>query len=296
MAADIGWIKPADKIVAWGRPNVMVEREIETVANMYAGRLVSVGSTANEVVVGAPATKQILGWLGYEDTAVRYRPTNVDTIYTVNDRAMIMSGGQFGIVGSLTPNVAVEQGDYLCPWTSGELIPVELTPFGWGIKIPYSSTGSSHALTDTGIDIPAKMLINDAICRVVVADASGTIDVGFENSVESGDLDGLLHGLALAAVGPVQPELCGAGASTLGVLLGTAITATALSPAYPVIRKSYLTNGTIKSIVYDCSAHTQSGYILIALSGVGFGLPVARAVEAVASSTSSQDIMVESLI
>jgi hypothetical protein len=296
MTGDIGFIKPAEKIVAWGRPPAIVEREIETVANMYAGRLCSSGTTANEIIVGAPATKQILGWLGYEDTALAYRPLTVDTIYAVNDRAALMFGGGFGVVGSLTPGVSVVPGDFLAPWVAGELIPVIPRPQGWGIKIPYAVTTGAHATTATGVDIPLEMLVSDAEVIAVTTEAAGTIDVGFENAVESGDLDGLLVALPLAATGLVNAEVCGAAASPYGVHLATPMTVvTSISPAYPVIRRVYEVDRSTREVVYNGSAHNMTGFLVITCNGVGFE-PVARAVEPMAASTSSQDIMAMSLI
>jgi len=54
-------------------------------------------------------------------------------------------------------------------------------------------------------------------------------------------------------------------------------------------------DGTCVSVDYTTSSHTIAGYILVAVDGPGF-FPVARAMEVKAANSSSQDIMVQSLI
>jgi hypothetical protein len=294
MAADIGFVKPLNKIVCWGKPSFDVEREVETATSMYPGRLVKKGTTDNEVVVATPATAPIVGWLGYDNTPVQHKEVSVDTIYTVNARASVIWGGPFGIVGSLTPNVAVEMGDFLAPWASGELIPVEHCEFGWAIKIPFTKNASQ---TDTGVDIIAKMLITGATARITTAAGSATIDVGLGNGTEAGfDADGLIDGLSCAATGPgvhVNADST-AGNATVGILLMDQIK-DASTPIYATIMEPMVCDGTCISVDYTTSSHTVAGYILVGIKAPGF-FPVARALEAVSSSASSQDIMVENLI
>jgi len=292
---DTGFTKPADKIICWGKPPIVVEREIETATSMYPGRLVKKGTTANEVVVATPATAMVVGWLGYEDTAIAYREASVDTIYTVNARAAVLQGGGFGIVGSLTPNVAVEMGDMLAPWTSGELIPVERTEFGLAIKIPFTK---NTAQTDTGIDIPQYMKILGATVRVTSAVSSGTIDVGLGMGSEGGyDADGLIDGLSTAALGygtHINADTT-AGNATLGVLLMDQTKSADSGAIYASVVEPFNCDGTLVSVDYTTSNHASAGYILVALAGPGFA-PVARALEPKDASASSQDIMVQSLI
>jgi hypothetical protein len=87
---DIGYVEATNKIVLAGQ-RLTVEKEIETATTMYAGRLVKKGSTDNEVVVGTDGAVA-LGWLGYEDTPIMYRPATIDTIYVESDRAAVVSG------------------------------------------------------------------------------------------------------------------------------------------------------------------------------------------------------------
>lgn len=292
---DIGLIKPTDKIVCFGSPTLVREMEVETATSMYPGRLVKAGTTANEVKVATPGTAPVTGWLGYEHTGVDYREATVDTIYTAAARAAVLNGQNMGIVASLTPNVAVEDGDYLAPWASGEVIPVELTEFGWAIKIPFSKNTSQ---TDTGVDIAQYMTIVGATVRVTSAVSSGTIDVGLGNGTEAGfDADGLIDGISTAALGPgthINADTTAANA-TIGVLLMDQTKSADAGAIYASIREPFNCDGTCVSVDYTTSNHASTGYILVAITAPGF-YPVAKAMEAKSSSASSQDIMVMSLI
>lgn len=116
---DTGYIAPVDKIVISGHRQ-SVEMEIETVADMYAGRAVQHGSTNNEVIVGT-AGALTYGWLGYEDTPVMYRPATVDTIYKVNDRAAVIHGPGMILVASRKASETIVMGDKLICDAAGQL-------------------------------------------------------------------------------------------------------------------------------------------------------------------------------
>lgn len=116
---DIGFVKATNKIVLAGFRQT-VELEIETVANMYPGRVVKVGSTDNEMVVGA-ADALSMGWLSYEDTPVMYKPATIDTIYKVNDRAAYVFGPGIIVVASRKANETIVMGDKLVPAADGQV-------------------------------------------------------------------------------------------------------------------------------------------------------------------------------
>lgn len=125
--ADTGYIEATDKIVLAGERSTQ-EREIETVADMIPGVLVKAGSTNNEIVVNtAGAVAQ--GWLGYEDTAIPWRPATIDTIYVVNDRAAVVSGPGMVLRAKLANGTNISQGDRLVGTAAGALkiwIPVPI--------------------------------------------------------------------------------------------------------------------------------------------------------------------------
>jgi hypothetical protein len=210
-------------------------------------------------VIATPATAPIVGWLGYETGSVDYKPANVDTIWVANDFAPVLYGGGFGVVGSLTPNVAVQMGDNLAPWTNGELIPVEMTPWGWGIKIPFTKNTSE---ADTGVDIPAGYKIINACARVTTAAGSATLDVGLGNGTEAGfDADGLIDGLSCAATGLPAHIVADttAGNITLGVLVNTIIKSADSTAIYFAQNEPIKADGTLTSVSYTTSSHTIAG-------------------------------------
>lgn len=110
---------PTGKIVGQGNP-LPAQRKIKTVATMYPGRLVIVDTTDNQIKVCGAAGAAV-GWLGYEQTGVNFRPDTIDTIYKVNDMAGIIFGGNFTVLGSLASGQSVAAGAKLKPAADGEL-------------------------------------------------------------------------------------------------------------------------------------------------------------------------------
>lgn len=116
---DTGFIEATDKIVLAGTPFV-VEKEVETVANMYPGRLVKRDTGDNQVEVNTAKNVAPYGWLGYEHTPIEYRPANKDTIYKVNDRAAVVFGS-IVIRAKLATNQTIIMGDKLIGAAGGML-------------------------------------------------------------------------------------------------------------------------------------------------------------------------------
>ena len=117
---DSGFQTPTNRVVERGTPFV-IEAEVETATNMYAGRLVMGGTTAAEVVVCDGATKPAVGWLGWEDTAGEYRPATVDTIYVTSDKIAVVNGPGILIVGHLASGQNIDKGTRLMAAANGEL-------------------------------------------------------------------------------------------------------------------------------------------------------------------------------
>jgi hypothetical protein len=132
---------------------------------------------------------------------------------------------------------------------------------------------ASAALVDTGFDLPAKCLINACLLKVTVADAGETIEVGFDNATEGGDLDGLINAAPLDNLGVVElrPQITSGtnidyvGTDYRGALLATIIAgADAVATVGGSTDLSYLTDGTIKSIVYTpSSSDTFYGFAIL---------------------------------
>ena len=116
---DTGFIEATDKIVLSGNP-ITVEKEVETVANMYPGRLVKRDTGDNQVEVAA-TDDLVYGWLAYEHTPVMYRPADKNTIYVVNDRAAVIVGGDVVIRARLATSQTIVMGDKLTVAAAGVL-------------------------------------------------------------------------------------------------------------------------------------------------------------------------------
>ena len=302
MAQYTGIQKPTNKIVASvARPPMIQELKVETATNMYPGRLVQPGTNNDDIVVGTAA--KAMGWLGFEDTNPAYRPSTVDTIYVADDMAAMLNGGGFVPVGSLAVPSNVLRGDQLANWAAGQLIgPAHPAVGGIILQIPF--TNSEAAVVDTGIDLPDDVLVKDAWVDVTTAVAGSSIDFGFENAVESGDLDGLIDGVACTATGPIRPGptvTTGSNevylaSNTRGVLLSDFNAGSDVATDVGTyVEKPYKTDGTIKSLVYTTSDHAVVGNLMIELVYPGLRI-VAEAEEDMDASAAAKDILVRSLI
>lgn len=140
------------------------------------------------------------------------------------------------------------------------------------LVVPFAA--SDNTVTDTGFDLPANMLLEAALLKVVTGDTGETIDFGFENATENGDLDGLIAAASVASTGFVElvPQITGGtnidyvGTNYVGALLATSIAgADAVATVGGWTPKRYRTDGTIKSLVYTGSAgsDTAAGYFIL---------------------------------
>ena len=126
MAVDIGMRKPANAIIARGRPPIIQTLTVETATNCKPGRLVKKDTTDADVEQCARYGSPV-GWLGFEDSAPSVRENasglngSVDGTYAAADEAAVLSGGGFVIVASLKANQVCNKGDYAVPAASGEV-------------------------------------------------------------------------------------------------------------------------------------------------------------------------------
>lgn len=114
-----GYQKPTNKIVVAGKYNTQ-ELKVETATNMYPGRLVTKGTNDDDIIVNTASTA-VIGWLGYEDTNPVFRPDTVDTIYTINSQASVITGPGVVVVGRLASGQSVAKDAKLKAAASGEL-------------------------------------------------------------------------------------------------------------------------------------------------------------------------------
>ena len=86
--------------------------------------------------------------------------------------------------------------------------------------LPFSNPLAGTTETDTGWDLPPKVLVTDVILDVTT-NAAGTLDVGTLTGETNADPNGLLDAESCAAAGLVEHNVVDAtpGNLTLGVLL-----------------------------------------------------------------------------
>jgi hypothetical protein len=120
MAGDSGYVDAVNKIRLAG-PFQSREKYVETATDMYPGRLVKRGTTDNDVVVNTDGSAVSYGFLGYEDTAIPFRPATVDTIYATDDRAKVLFGPGMIVVGSLAASQTIIMGDKLVAAAAGRV-------------------------------------------------------------------------------------------------------------------------------------------------------------------------------
>jgi hypothetical protein len=292
---------PTNKIVVTGEPRRIRNKNLGTATNGYPGRLVVREATDYDVKVSDGVLPPI-GFMGYpgefEGTDLQYYDGGITTIRVVDSVVPVYSGGGYTIYipNGLAAGTIATEGDLLLSWADGKVIPGVYMGGKYAIKVPFSQNAT---VKDTGIDIPGGVFIRDVIVDVGTAVTSGTIDVGFINAGESGDEDGLLDGESCGTAGLVAHNLIDATAGniTLGALLeelevaeangGSAVTLAVATP--------YLTNGTIKSLVYTTSAHAIAGYFYVFIESPGV-TPVGRAGSTADASSGTCGIFVEATL
>lgn len=274
---DYGYADNVGAILLGGNePPVTQKVNLGTIANCYAGRLLTRENTDYDRKVCTAMTAPT-GWLGYELSNPQYRPAALTTIYVVDDKAVEHKGGGFAIKAKLTKGCSVKKGEDVMNWADGEVAgPVEVMAGGLALGIPFGA-GDSTNPNDTSIDLPGNMLVRDIVIEVETLKSGETLDVGFDNATESGDLDGLADGVSLTTAVKVAPGVATSGTAmfyntnTKGVLLSDfeqgADDATTRG-LFSV--KSYRCDGTIKSVNYVKATHNVgTGIIWLVLESEG---------------------------
>lgn len=108
---------------------------------------------------------------------------------------------------------------------------------------------ADNTVVDVGDDLPDAGLVTDCLLVVDTPETTATtkeIDVGIINAGESGDEDGFLDGVSVAAAGMVYPTLVNA-TPTRGAYLRTVS-----GEAGEHCREPYTLDGTKKSIAVTC--------------------------------------------
>lgn len=120
MAGDASMVKPTNAIVVDSEGLRSQTVQVETAANVYPGRLLEKGTDDGQVVVCA-GTNPAVGWAGYEQTAKKYRPATVDTIYVVDHYIALVYGPGVRIVASIASGEAAVKGTLLKSTSAGQL-------------------------------------------------------------------------------------------------------------------------------------------------------------------------------
>lgn len=108
--------QPDNAIIVSGEPKVQ-SLLIETVTEMYPGRLVKRGTADHQIVVNT-AGGAAIGVLGYEHCQKKDRPATRATIYTAV-RAPVLSGAGTVVMLYLAQSQTVVKGDKLVGAASG---------------------------------------------------------------------------------------------------------------------------------------------------------------------------------
>lgn len=144
------------------------------------------------------------------------------------------------------------------------------------LVVPFGA--SDNAETDTGINLPANLLIRDAFIKVTTIDATETLDVGILSSEANGDADGFVLATSVGTSGYVNQfgvvtngtnidyvaHTAGKGAFLKQGIAG----ADAVTTVGGVQPRYYVTDGTATSITYTGSAgsDTAAGYVIFLYS------------------------------
>lgn len=210
----------------------------------------------------------------------------LSTIYSDDDRTALtnpISRSQFGTdegikfySGSTSHDLVIAHSDgsvarYASVGTSRKSLYLNRDGVAKHLIIPFSASTSE---TDTGIDLPYGVRVEDVQVEVVTVDATEDMDVGLLSSEPAGDADGFINGVSVANAGYIANEAYTVGsndtylsASTNGALMGSFLagadtatdTGTFYKPGHVV------TGSNAVSVTYTGSAGTDTaaGYIHI---------------------------------
>ena len=117
---EVNQVHPSNKIVVDSTNLHLQTKKVETVTNVYPGRLVIQGTNDDDIAICA-AGGEALGWAGYEHTAKKYRPATIETIYQTNDQIAVINGPGIILLACLESGQTVDKGSRLCAGDSGEL-------------------------------------------------------------------------------------------------------------------------------------------------------------------------------
>jgi len=297
----MGFKKPDNKFICYGPNVILIQEEKAEAATIKPGLVVMKGTNDDDIVVCDGVTSAPIGFAGYEQSflgstsTTSNRPADVNSAYATGAKVPVLGGGGFVGVGTLAAGVAVKKGDLLASWSGGTVVPVVPMLGGLGVKVPYAK---STAEKDTGIDLPAGLVVTDVVVQSITAVASATIDIGISSGEVGGDADGFVVGESIAATGFIKHVNGSTTASnnTIGdLLVNVDIKSADASALYFSLPKFYVCDGTAESVTYTTTDHAVAGNFYIVAFAPGFEV-VGIAEETLAVGATVQDVLVRSLI
>lgn len=166
---------------------------------------------------------------------------------------------------------------FFMPAVSASIHRVNIDTFKRDHVLVVPFINSDNAETDTGLDLPANLLVHEVLMRVTTVDPTETIDFGILSSETGGDANGFVVAASVATAGIVQlvPQITGGinidfvSTNYVGALLATSIVgADAVATVGGWTPLKYRTDGVAKSLTYTGTAgsDTAEGYFYLRYS------------------------------
>lgn len=268
MSDATGHSTPTGRIIDLGEPLIKLEKNVETVAEVYPGRLVAKGTTDYDIKVADGVNAVPVGWALFEQTSPEWRKDAFTTIFAVNDKIKVGRGGDFSIYAWMPKGFVARQGDKMFSWSNGYVVPGQYVDGFPCIAVPYSKNVSEY---DTGVDFATGMLVKNCFILSETNIAASTISVGILSSEGGGSATGFLVVQPVGAVaGLITQNL--ADATQASVYAGALITEVDLKDANSVyfgVLNWWKCDGTAKSLSYTTSSHVFDGRMLIQMGNIG---------------------------
>lgn len=140
---------PVGRLVVRGEPLISAEKTLGEPA--AAGMLVTCDGNDYKAKKHVAGTKPV-GWIGYEDTDCKIRPTSYDTPFRSGDTVTVISGGQFELYAIATGPATIASGDLLTSNGDGTLKLADADEYAVAIAcesvtVTASATGRVHVKT-----------------------------------------------------------------------------------------------------------------------------------------------------
>lgn len=120
MASETAMVQPTNKIVLDSKNLHVQTKKVETETNVYPGRLVKRGTNDDDVVVNTAAGSP-MGFVGYLNTAKKYRPATIATLHAADDQVGVINGPGIIVLAKLNQGANVTKGALLTDAADGGL-------------------------------------------------------------------------------------------------------------------------------------------------------------------------------